>query len=344
MIYVVPIEPIDARYTKQWYFNIPQKLQELGAEVITIDGKVENNKTTPGAFLDFCRTNAYKSEQIVEIATLFENGNVKAGDKFLVTDAWNYAIIAIRYMSTLMNIPVEIHGIWHAGSYDRTDILGMKMDLNWSISFERSLFEACDWNYFGTHFHRDMFIANVGITNRHRAIVSGQPHELLLQQLNKVEKVLKEDIVIWPHRASEDKNYDIAKILQKRYSNFIITQEFDPPLTKEEYYKKMSQCRVIFSCALHENLGISVMEGTMLGCIPVVPNSSSYREMYLDCFKYSAEWIKPGRVQIDKITNFIITTLENYNMLDESLKRQQETLKNKYLNGNVMYDKLMGVE
>jgi hypothetical protein len=30
-------------------------------------------------------------------------------------------------MSDLLDIPVEIHGIWHAGAYDHTDIFGYKM-------------------------------------------------------------------------------------------------------------------------------------------------------------------------------------------------------------------------
>ena len=57
-IYIIPIEPIDARYTKQWYENIPQILdteifkRDLNICVETIDGIQTSNSTTQGAFLD----------------------------------------------------------------------------------------------------------------------------------------------------------------------------------------------------------------------------------------------------------------------------------------------------
>ena len=135
-LYIVPIEPIDQRYTKQWYENIPRLIGSRIAlkgtdpwQVVTIDGKQPSMGTTSGAFLDFGVTNIYKASQVERIASLFSHGEVKAGDKFLVTDAWNFTVTAIRYMSDLLDIPVEIHGIWHAGAYDPTDILGMKMRL-----------------------------------------------------------------------------------------------------------------------------------------------------------------------------------------------------------------------
>ena len=70
-IYLVPIEPIDSRYTKQWYENIPKiigdKISELDldpVELITIEGRGATNGTTAGAFLDFAATNIYKASQI----------------------------------------------------------------------------------------------------------------------------------------------------------------------------------------------------------------------------------------------------------------------------------------
>ena len=143
-VYIVPIEPIDSRYTKQWFEEIPNiikdyfDLNNINEEVKQIEVENVGDKTTPGAFLDFCSTNIYKANQVIEISKMFSNGTVKPNDKFLITDAWNFVITTIRYMSDLMNVPVEIHGIWHAGSYDPTDILGEKMNKNWSLPQERS--------------------------------------------------------------------------------------------------------------------------------------------------------------------------------------------------------------
>ena len=68
-IYIIPIEPIDQRYTKQWYDNIPQVLlqeisnRELDYKVMTIDGEdFAPEQRTEGAFLDFGATNVYKAK------------------------------------------------------------------------------------------------------------------------------------------------------------------------------------------------------------------------------------------------------------------------------------------
>ena len=57
-IWIIPIEPIDQRYTKQWYDNIPVMLDsaiaenKLDYEVVTVDGETIPDTTTSGAFLD----------------------------------------------------------------------------------------------------------------------------------------------------------------------------------------------------------------------------------------------------------------------------------------------------
>ena len=47
-LYIVPIEPIDQRYTKQWYENIPKliaKRVQVPWEVITIEGRQPKSGT-----------------------------------------------------------------------------------------------------------------------------------------------------------------------------------------------------------------------------------------------------------------------------------------------------------
>ena len=66
-IWIIPIEPIDQRYTAQWYENIPKLLKSYNEmNVVTIDGNFTETSTTPGAFLDFGKTNEYKASQIVK--------------------------------------------------------------------------------------------------------------------------------------------------------------------------------------------------------------------------------------------------------------------------------------
>lgn len=350
-LYIVPIEPIDQRYTKQWYENIPRLIgQRIAAkgtvpwEVITIEGKQPKMGTTTGAFLDFGITNIYKASQVENIAAMFSHGKVKPGDKFLVTDAWNFAVTAIRYMSDLLDIPVEIHGIWHAGAYDPTDILGMKMNKPWPWHQERAWYYACDYNWFATEFHKNMFIENLALpTATAKAYRSGQPHDPIIQRLVAHQTAEKYPVVMWPHRYNADKQPEIAEDLSKQL-NLVITQKMN--LSKDDYYQTLGQAAIIFSCALHENLGISVMEATLAGAIPVVPDRASYSEMYMDVFKYPSEWtssIKNYSMHKSKLVEFISDRVSNRSKYLDALQSQQQRLIRDYLNANIMFDKILEV-
>lgn len=348
-IYHICLEPLDNRYTKQWYTNIPEiinaaiKENELDMQVVTIDGQTLEDKTTDGAFLNFSSTNYYKAIQTAEISKLFHNGTIKAGDKFLFTDAWHFGITATKYMSELLDIPVEIHSIWHAGAYDPTDILGMKMSKEWPAHQERAWFHCSDFNYFGTIFHKQMFLRNLNIFEYEKAIRSGQPHTPIIAEVSKWNAPKKTNAILWPHRYNSDKQPEIAEDLAKNFQ-IIVTQKLN--LSKPMYYHLLGKAKAVFSCSLHENLGISMMEGCIAGAIPIVPDRASYSEMYLDIFKYPSEWTS----SVDnyyhyktKLIDFINDLIVQYNKIAENeLVDQVGILKRKYLSPTIMVNKLIG--
>ncbi|MEL1234470.1 MAG: hypothetical protein VW667_11240, partial [Candidatus Neomarinimicrobiota bacterium] len=89
-IYIVDIEAVDTRYTKQWKEHLPRQLQRATNEKVNvISGGETPQATTPGAFLNFGGTNVYKSKQLEQIGEMFCAGTIKTGDYFLYTDAWN---------------------------------------------------------------------------------------------------------------------------------------------------------------------------------------------------------------------------------------------------------------
>lgn len=351
-IYIIPIEPLDQRYTKQWYENLPRIIVQqardnnVEVKVVTIDGDEISSETTRGAFLDFAATNVYKSSQAHAVSKLFAEGKINPGDKFLITDAWNFIITPIKYMSELLDIPVEIHSIWHAGAYDATDILGMKMSKPWPWVQEQCWALASDYNYYATDFHRNMFMFNLGIDeSMHGAkfIRSGQPHDPIVGALEIHQKTPKQRSVLWPHRYNDDKQPSIAEDLAQDF-NMVITQKMN--LNKQYYYTTMGQMQVIFSCALHENLGISVMEGCLSGAIPIVPDRCSYAEMYLPEFKYPSVWTQDYESYQShraELVEFIQQRLDNPQQYAMAMQSQQQILKKNYLNADVMIGKLLGI-
>ena len=301
-LFILSLEPIDTRYTGQWYSDVPFIIEEFvkknnipEVEVISVPGEFSNITTqaTEGAFLNFVDTNIWKNDQISKIASLFRAGEIKAGDKILFPDAWHTGIIQVKYMSELLDIPVEIYSIWHAGSYDPQDFLGRKVkDKKWSYNAERSFFYASDKNFFATKFHYDLFEKEMGFGYRERekAVVCGLPFDYLEEVLKPYCREDKEDLILFPHRIAPEKQVDIFRDLANSMPDykFIICQEQN--LTKQEYHTLLGKSKMVFSANLQETLGISCYEGLLVNSIPFMPNRLSYKEIYDEDYLYPSEW------------------------------------------------------
>jgi hypothetical protein len=310
MIYIVDLEPVETRYTAQWKEHLPALLKKEGHDVQVIDGPTDiPSATTPGAFLNFGGTNIYKSAQVEQIGRLFCQGCISAGDHFLFTDAWHPGIINLKYMSELLNIPVKIHALWHAGSYDPHDFLGRLIgDKPWVRFAEQSFYHAIDYNYFATNFHIEMFVRNLlnsGMVENPwleddleeilggewpKIVRTGWPMEYMEDILQPYKGMKKRDLILFPHRIAPEKQLAIFKDLSVHLPQyeFIICQEQN--LTKHEYHTLLGEAKMVFSANLQETLGISCYEGAVVDAIPMVPDRLSYKEMYFDTFKYPSKW------------------------------------------------------
>lgn len=347
-IWIFGLEPLDGRYTKQWHVNIPEELQNAAGDrfnVHQIDGVQRDTNVTAGAFLNFSDTNYWKSRQLCSFLDIMQSGGTTPQDRFLFTDAWNPVITQIAYMRDLMDQSWELHGIWHAGAYDPSDILGYKMQKPWPWLAESSWFYSLDYSYFATEFHKDMFLRNLDIDLDFygRAIRSGQPHGMILsamEQYRDAEKSM-DDLVMWPHRYNADKQPVIAEDLSADF-NMVITQKQN--LDKSQYYATLARSKVMFSCALHENLGISVMEGVLAGVIPVLPDRCSYAEMYLPEFLYPSEWTLDFDSYVkhrDQLVAFIQDRITNREQYLAALAQQRLILISDYLTPTTMINNMV---
>ena len=284
-IYIIDLEPVESRYTAQWKKFIPQELSRLtNDKVITVSGGNVPQTTTPGAFLNFAGTNVYKSQQSIDVAKLFADNKVKAGDHFVYTDAWNPSIIQLQYMRQLLQVDCKIHALWHAGSYDPQDFLGRLIpDKKWSYSFETALFHAIDHNYFATDFHIDMFTKNLYLKNEPGKIVrTGWPMGYMDSLLSNYKGMDKKEMIVFPHRLAPEKQLDIFEDLANHLPEYEWVVCQTKQLTKNEYYNILGESKIVFSANLQETLGISCYEGALVDSIPMVPDRLSYSEMYMD--------------------------------------------------------------
>lgn len=354
-VYIVDIEAVDTRYTKQWKEHLPKQLEKYSDNVVVISGGDVPMSTTPGAFLNFGGTNVYKSKQLEQIGEMFCNGEVKDGDYFLYTDAWNPTVIQLKYMAELLGVDIRIGGLWHAGSYDKHDFLGRLIgDAAWVRHAEKSMFHVFDDNYYATQFHAKLFAEELlsmkgmfgmepveWFTQRDNVQIVGWPMEYLSDTMLPYKNMEKRDLIVFPHRIAPEKQVDIFRDLKEQLPEyeFVICQEQE--LTKNEYHNILGEAKLVFSANLQETLGISAYEGMLVGAIPMVPDRLSYTEMYDEEFKYPSEWTEDWdsyQANKHKLVERIRKYMKDYKNYGNYLNNNLQSLSTNFFSGSKLYE------
>lgn len=394
-IVIVPLEPIESRYTAEWIYHIPNMIRDYmlgegyelhepdegdkgalmgrfvrGADTISVlayDGYEENTKVTEGAFINFGHTNVWKAQQLEQIARDLSAGALKDETVFYFTDAWNPAIINLRYMIDLLGLNAKIYAQWHAGYHDEHDFLHKaisKRNPRWATNFERSLYEAIDVNFFTTQFYMSMFKNNVGVempitadgitiiqggrafvTDDKKAMRVGYPlgylKHLPYAKEENWNKSFDEPLILFPHRIAEEKQVHLHKAVLEELTNrgekfcSVIAQEIG--LSKSGYYKALAEASVVPSYALQETYGIAQVEGLFANAIPIMPNRLSYAEMYSEsAFLYNGEGDDNEIVQ--RMCAKITTNLKGYRngWLDVSLDQERYNIEKRFFGDDII--------
>jgi len=363
MIYIVDLEAVETRYTAQWKEHVPKLFKGSGHQVQVISGPEDIPRaTTPGAFLNFGGTNIYKSAQVEQMGRLFTSGAVKPGDHFLFTDAWHPGIINLKYMSELLGIPVKIHALWHAGSYDPQDFLGRLIGAaKWVRHAEKSFFHAIDHNYFATDFHINMFIKNLlengypgenpwfeedvkDLLDSGKIVRTGWPMEYMNTTLTAYKNMPKRDLILFPHRIAPEKQVEIFRDLKTHLPQYEFVVCQDQQLTKNEYHNLLGEAKLVFSANLQETLGISCYEGAVVDAIPMVPDRLSYTEMYFDMFKYESKWTESWdayNVYRPDLCRAIMSHMDYYHTRLPQIQKQREALHERFFSAKDLINRFV---
>lgn len=355
MIYIVDIEAVETRYTGQWKTHVPELLRKAGHNVSIISGPTDiPSATTPGAFLNFGGTNIYKASQVEQLGRLFCDGSICANDHFIFTDAWHPGVINLRYMSELLGIPVVIHGLWHAGSYDPQDFLGRLVgDKPWVRHAEKSFFHAFDHNYFATQFHIDMFgknllDVNVGTMYNYKQsdkiVRTGWPMEYFQDILAPYKGIKKRDMILFPHRIAPEKQVEIFRDLATHLPQYEFVVCQDTSLTKHEYHTLLGEAKMVFSANLQETLGISWYEGAVVDAIPMIPDRLSYSEMAFDTFKYPSAWtenFEAYKVWRSNLCFAIMQHMDHYDTRLPQIQKQVELLHDNFFSAHELLQRFV---
>jgi len=346
-IIIFSLEPIDTRYTGEWHKHIPGLLDYSCADrynIVQIDGDTNSGATTEGAFLDFISTNQWKNEQANKFFEMVKQGKVGRDDILLFPDGWNPIITEIKYVSDLMDMQWKIHALFHAGSWDENDFLGRIIGAkDWVRDFEKSLYWAIDYCYFATYYHANLFFN--ALFNRdidsfdEKIIVTGWPMEYVHEMLEPYTNIVKENLIVFPHRIAPEKQVAIFRDLADSLPEYEFVVCQDTKLTKAEYHTLLAKAKIVFSASLQETLGIGCYEGAVLGAFPLVPDRLSYQEMYSDEVKYPSEWTESWELYLvykeDLINRIRFEMASFYNSTD-IINQQVHRLENVFFNSDVL--------
>jgi hypothetical protein len=262
-------------------------------------------------------------------------------------------------MAGLLGIPVTIHALWHAGSYDPQDFLGRLIGrAKWVRHAEKSFFYAIDHNYFATDFHIKMFVENLledgykeenpwheedfkDLLSSKKIIRTGWPMEYMDNTLTAYKNMPKRDLILFPHRIAPEKQVEIFRDLKEHLPQYEFVVCQDQQLTKNEYHNLLGESKLVFSANLQETLGISCYEGALVDAIPMVPDRLSYSEMYYEGFKYPSEWTKDWDSYLahrQQLCHHIIVTMTHYEKRLSQVRKQTTDLTEQFFSADKLLE------
>ena len=290
MLYNIPIESLEERYSAQWNTWFPREFKRHGVDWILMYGHTLSDKIREGAFLDVISTNYFKADQLKLIIMYFNQNKIKDGDIFFFHDLWFPGIEMLAYVRDALGIDFKIYGCLHAGTWDEYDFLYRMGMRDWGKHVENGWFKFIDGIFVATDFHKNL-ITYKNLVEERKIHVTGFPifpEDLPLQRRSQKER---ENIVVFPHRLDPEKNPQLFDELKSRIEgvndwNFIKTKE--TCFNKSQYYMMLNKSKIALSFSDQETWGIAMQEAVFCGCIPLVPDDLSYRELYPEDFRFSA--------------------------------------------------------
>jgi hypothetical protein len=283
----VPIEPIEMRYSADWnkWF-----IAELNARSVNNFSTVMGAPLSPGiregAFLDIIGTHKFKADQVSQICSAVDQGFIPRNERvvFIIQDGW-FPVEQLAYMRDMLGCHEwKFVGLFHAGTYDRWDQTAQHGMYTWGEDLENAWFKIYDRVIVASDYHRDLLLRTRKVDSSGLYVV---PWKVEVPQ--DLVNVTKANQIVFPHRFNIEKqpvNFVHLKIPEGWRTKHTASVWAK---TKREYYEVLAESKICVSFSLQETFGIAMVEAVLLGCIPLVPDRLSYKEMYPDEYRYNGE-------------------------------------------------------
>lgn len=287
-VYLMPLEPMEERYTAQWYNWFPEVLDDMGIDYAVINGHSGSDPELGGEkFLDPIATSRYKMSQMGTLLSRFQEpaglGAPGPDDTVFFYDLWYPGMETLQYLKQLDDREFNIAGILHAGTYDPWDMTAQQGMEYWAKDQEDAWFGFLDDVIVGTLFHKKLVCESRRLDPL-KVSVTGLPVDVEGMQ-DRYRAGQKEDRIVFTGRTVEEKGWDTVQELRERGYDIFVTQEHD--LDKPEYYGLLAESEAVFAPSLQETFGYGVIEGMALGCTPVVPDRLAFQDTVPEGWRYS---------------------------------------------------------
>lgn len=294
MLVILPIEPFEERYSTQWYEYFKRFAEENNIPHQIINPIPLSSKIEEGEFLDVSGTNWYKMCQLQLVIAGLRDRTIPSNSNILLLDGWFPGIEALFYIRDALNLELKIYSCLHAGTWDKNDFLTQKGMEKWAKRMEKSWLSQYKKSFVATDFHKGLI--NSSRTKKRdmdKIVVTGFPfywEDDAIWKHSPIQWEQKENICVFPHRLAVEKNVaDWVCFVEKMKEEFPQWRFLSTKLecrSKSEYYDLLKRSKIAVSTAYQETWGIAMQEALYSGCIPLVPDRLSYREMYPPEFKY----------------------------------------------------------
>jgi len=317
-LYIIPIEPLEERYTGEWYKFLPPAFAEFGGfDVETIDGESLTDVVETGAFLDMNSTIYYKAAQMQKIARMFRAKQIKNGSVFFVSDLEFWGIESLRLMAQINGVEIKIYGFLHAASYTIEDAFAVAAP--YQKYTELGWLKAVDGVFVGSNYHKRAVMerrvhpfadeADVKEIEK-KIIVSGNPLFREAYDISDFNPAKKTNKIVITNRFDYEKRPDqsllTALLIKERLPDTEIVITTSRPkfksnqkwlvdmarmyekqglvtikegLTKKQYHDELKSAKVMLSNSIEENFGYCVVEAIMFGVAPILTKGLSHNEL-----------------------------------------------------------------
>lgn len=277
-LYFLPLEPIDMRYTKQWYSWFAEVFNSYGLDWQYIEGNCREQIPATGSWLDFEHTWEWKFAQLHRLFAkpLAEH------DWIFLPDGEFPGIEAVEYWRRLAGKKVNVAAYWHAGTYDPWDLTSQRGLGKVGKKLEEVWFEITDLIFVATSYHRDLIIEQREVEAGKVKVVGGLIDVEGLQAYRSPQRWG----MVFTGRLSVEKGIETIQELERDYHISIYKTQANK-LAKDDYYRKVASFTHVIAPSLQETFGIGVAEGMALGLTPIVPNGLSFTDYVPAGYRYN---------------------------------------------------------